>query len=176
MKSASPLIALLSLVLGFAPLAAESLPAQTAAPTTATVQASALQFDFAVKLDERPLASATLHGDPLYGSRYDGAIRLDVPGQDTWQIAVKLSTTEYDRKSLMRIDIYDADRISSGYSQNAVPMFSTVLAYRGSGIYQLFAHNGTSVSVTIRDDAFTRPFMIRTGRSAGPQKSAKSSP
>jgi hypothetical protein len=176
MKSASPLIGLLLLVLGLAPLAAESVLAQAASPTTATAQASALQFDFAVKLDERPLAKATLHGDPLCGSRYDGAVRLDVPGQDTWQIAVKLYTTEYDRKSLLRIDIYDADRLSSNYCETVVPLFSTVLVYRGSGVYQLFALNGTGVSVTVRDDVFTRPFMVRTRRTASPPKPAKLSP
>ncbi len=184
MKFTSLLIGLLLLVPGLAGSLGETRPAAVNAPTppppasttaTTMAQASGLQFDFAVTLDARPLASATLHGDPLYEGYYEGSLHLNVAGRESWLIGVKLYTTEVEQKQILQIDIYDADRISRDYGNNNVlPLFSTTLNYQGGGVYPLSVADGTSVSVTVRDDASPRPSIIRTGRVPLPQGMTRS--
>jgi len=155
------------LALSSLPVAAqEKEPAAAAAPA-GPEHSSSLQLEFTVTEGERIVAKGTIHGD-FSGSRgFDGITTLRHLDGSRWvveadlELASEKSEHSSARPATIHVEVSDLLQLRSpsGQSNTILPMeiFSTYLAYHGSGTYQLFSQGDTKVNVTVRHKETAAP-------------------
>lgn len=125
----------------------------------AQVFSSALKLEITVTEGERVLATGTIQGDFDALKEFDGTVRLSFPEAERWsvkagiELAYEKGEHSSGRPATIGVSVYDLMQLRppAGPSNTILPVqvFSTRLAYRGSGSYLLFSDGERKVTMTV---------------------------
>ena len=120
---------------------------------------STLKLEITVTEGERVLATGTIQGDFDALKEFDGTVRLSFPDTERWSVKAGIelvyekSEHSSGRPAAIEVDVYDLMQLRppTGPSNTILPaqIFSTRLAYRGSGSYLLFSDGERKVTMTV---------------------------